>query len=123
MIDRIRRGHEETLTETEQTVNENTRLNEKVNNLKRDLADRRDVVDFLRTRIQTLEEETDNRGATPSSGTKRIHKTTKIPDPPVFKSDRDEIEEWLAKMRNKVRANHDHYPTEAAKLAYAEPIF
>jgi hypothetical protein len=68
-------------------------------------------------------QETDNPGATPSSDTERIHKTTKIPDPPVFKGDRDEIEEWLAKMPNKLRVNHDHYPTEAAKLVYAEPIF
>src|SRR5271156_1409015 len=119
-IDRLRRDYEETLVEAEHTVKENTRLNQETDKLKRDLADRHDVVDFLRNRIQTLNEEAEIREATPTSSIEKIQKTTKIPDPPIFKGDRDEIEEWLVKIRNKLRANHDHYPTEEAKLAYAE---
>ena len=47
-------------------------------------------------------------------------KSTKIPDPPVFKGDREEIEEQLIKIRNKLRANKDYYSTKEVKLAYSE---
>jgi hypothetical protein len=48
-------------------------------------------------------------------------KSTKLPDPPIFTGDSDPaIDDWLSKMRSKLRANSDHYPTSDLEMGYVE---
>lgn len=50
-----------------------------------------------------------------------FRKTTKLPDPAVFTNGQDPtIDDWLSKIRNKLLANSDHYPTEIIRIAYVE---
>jgi hypothetical protein len=56
---------------------------------------------------------------TPSQEHLRVQKSSKIPDPPVFKDGHTPtFDAWKRAVRNKLRANADHYPTEEAKLGY-----
>jgi hypothetical protein len=49
----------------------------------------------------------------------RAEKTSKIPDAPVFKDGQTPtFDAWRRAIRNKLRSNYDHYPTEEAKLGY-----
>ena len=49
----------------------------------------------------------------------RAEKTSKIPDAPVFTDGRTPtFDAWKRAIRNKLRSNYDHYPTEEAKLGY-----
>jgi hypothetical protein len=49
----------------------------------------------------------------------RAEKTSKIPDAPVFKDGQiPTFDAWRRAIRNKLRSNYDHYPTEEAKLGY-----
>ena len=41
----------------------------------------------------------------------------KLPNPPVLTP---EFEDWDSRMRNKLKANADHYNTEALRVAYVE---
>lgn len=61
-----------------------------------------------------------NSGLLPSvEGDERKQKSTKLPDPPVYKGTAAEnFEDWVSKMRDKLNANSDHYPTEEMKMAY-----
>jgi Zinc knuckle len=64
-----------------------------------------------------------NRTASPtttSAGDRpRAEKTSKIPDAPVFKDGQiPTFDAWRRAIRNKLRSNYDHYPTEEAKLGY-----
>ena len=46
-------------------------------------------------------------------------KSTKLPDPPVLTDGKEPtIDHWSQKMRAKLTANADHYPTEELKMAY-----
>lgn len=48
-------------------------------------------------------------------------KSTKLPDPPLLTDGKDpKFEDWLSKMRSKLSANEDHYPTEKLRKAYVE---
>jgi hypothetical protein len=45
----------------------------------------------------------------------------KLPNPPVLTDGKDpEFEDWDSRMRNKLKANADHYNTEALRIAYVE---
>jgi Zinc knuckle len=56
---------------------------------------------------------------TPSQEQLRGQKSSKIPDPPVFKDGlTPTFDTWKRAVRNKLRSNADHYPTEEAKLGY-----
>ena len=45
----------------------------------------------------------------------------KLPNPPVLADGNDpEFEDWDSRMRNKLKANVDHYNTEALRIAYVE---
>jgi hypothetical protein len=46
-------------------------------------------------------------------------RSVKVPDPPELTDGKSpKYQNWLLQMKNKLRANHDHYPDEAAKVAY-----
>jgi hypothetical protein len=56
---------------------------------------------------------------TPSHEHLRAQKSSKIPDPPVFKDGlTPTFDAWRRAVWNKLRSNADHYPTEEAKLGY-----
>jgi Zinc knuckle len=82
------------------------------------IAERDDYKDgFARMSLRGLD---DTRGAstTPVPETKR---TTKLPDPPILTDGKDpRFEDWLSRIKNKLKVNVDHYPTEAMKIAYVE---
>ena len=45
----------------------------------------------------------------------------KLPNPPILTDGKDpEFEDWESRMRNKLKANSDHYYTEALRMAYVE---
>jgi hypothetical protein len=49
----------------------------------------------------------------------RAEKTSKIPDASIFKDGQiPTFDAWRRAIRNKLRSNYDHYPTEEAKLGY-----
>jgi hypothetical protein len=52
---------------------------------------------------------------------KKTKKLTKIPDLPIL-TDRKEpkFEDWLLRIKDKLAANKDHYPTAALRLAYVK---
>jgi hypothetical protein len=46
-------------------------------------------------------------------------RSTKLPDPPVLTDGKEPtIDNWAVKIRTKLSANADHYPTEALRMAY-----
>jgi hypothetical protein len=48
-------------------------------------------------------------------------KSVKIPNPPVLTDGKDpEFEDWESRIRSKLRANADHYNTDALRMAYVE---
>jgi hypothetical protein len=56
---------------------------------------------------------------TPSHEHLGVQKSSKIPDPPVFKDGlTPTFDAWKRAVRNKLRSNADHYPTDEAKLGY-----
>ena len=49
-------------------------------------------------------------------GTRR---STKLPDPPVLTDGKDpDYDLWARRMKSKLEANADHYPTESLRMAY-----
>ncbi len=67
-----------------------------------------------------------NRRPSATPATERIsessttRKTAKLPDPPIFTNGNDPtFDSWMRSVRNKLEANHDHYPTEREKFRYA----
>jgi hypothetical protein len=48
-------------------------------------------------------------------------KSVKIPNPPVLTNGKDtEFEDWESRIRSKLKANADHYNTDALRIAYVE---
>lgn len=45
-------------------------------------------------------------------------KSIKLPDPAIFEGPLQDINNWLSRIRNKLKANKDHFPTEDLKIAY-----
>jgi hypothetical protein len=50
--------------------------------------------------------------------TTKHEKSTKLPDPSMFSGKRSELVPFRILMRNKLRTNHDHYPSEDEQLGY-----
>ena len=68
---------------------------------------------------ELLEAYRQNRQATPSA--QDPPRSTKLPNPPIFTDGKDlKFSDWLSRIKNKLRANEDHYPTKSIKLAYVE---
>jgi hypothetical protein len=52
---------------------------------------------------------------------KSTEKSTKIPDPPILTDGKEpKFEDWLLRIKDKLAANEDHYPTAALLLAYVK---
>ena len=61
------------------------------------------------------------QGISRSASPPATKKSTKLPDLPVFLGTLDPpVEDWLSKIRSKLRANHNYYPTEDIRIGYIE---
>jgi hypothetical protein len=70
--------------------------------------------------VQALDAQTGGsaRNSPAPGSTKR---STKIPDPPILTDGKDpKFEDWLLRIKDKLAANEDHYPTPALRLAYVK---
>ncbi|EEH17366.1 hypothetical protein PABG_07362 [Paracoccidioides brasiliensis Pb03] len=66
----------------------------------------------------TVSNQAASRGVTPSETTRR---SVKIDDPKHLTDGKEpKFEHWLSRMKNKLRENADHYPTERMRIAYIE---
>lgn len=64
------------------------------------------------------------RDTTPSESG-NVKRTTKLPDPPKFSgklTNGTTFENWLVQVKNKLRGNSDHYPTEDLKVIYVTSL-
>jgi FtsZ-binding cell division protein ZapB len=83
-----------------------------------DLIDERDRLQRTVVHLAAAQVE-----STPSRGTSATpaEKSVKLPNPPILTDGKDpEFEDWESRMRNKLKANSDHYDTEALRIAYVE---
>jgi hypothetical protein len=85
-----------------------------VRGLEETLAQKNAMIALKNTTIERLQRKIGSEEATAS---KRF---IKLPDPPIFESREQNIELWLSRMRNKLRANADHYSTDESKIAYTK---
>jgi hypothetical protein len=70
--------------------------------------------------MQALDVQT-GRSARNSPAPEKTKKSTKIPDPPILTDGKDpKFEDWLLRIKDKLAANEDHYPTAALRLAYVK---
>ncbi|ODH49219.1 hypothetical protein GX48_04650 [Paracoccidioides brasiliensis] len=61
----------------------------------------------------TVSNQATSRGITPSENTRR---SVRIDDPKHLTDGKEpKFEHWLSRMKNKLRENTDHYPTERMK--------
>jgi hypothetical protein len=105
------------------TTERDTALNE--NNLLKELLNTYRNAPLQRT-IPSVEDPTPTTPApvprlspTPSTEHLRVQKSSKIPDPPMFKDGlKPTFDAWKHAVRNKLRTNADHYPTDEVKLGY-----
>jgi hypothetical protein len=70
--------------------------------------------------MQALDVQT-GRSARNSPAPEKTKKSTKIPDPPILTDGKEpKFEDWLLRIKDKLAANEDHYPTAALRLAYVK---
>jgi hypothetical protein len=89
----------------------NTELEAQQTRLRKEMRDK-DVI------IRHLETAPSRQSTSAPEG--RSSKSTKLPDPPLFEGPAQDVDNWLSRMRNKLKANKDHFPTEELKIAYIE---
>ena len=89
----------------------NTELEAQQTRLQEEIRDKNVVIRHLET--------TPRRQSSPAPEV-RASKSTKLPDPPLFEGPSQDVDNWLSRMRNKLKANKDHFPTEELKIAYIE---
>jgi hypothetical protein len=87
------------------------------------LAQRQDTAEIIiqneELRVELLQALRQNRQSTPLYN--RPQKSTKLPDPPIFTDGKGmKFSDWVSRIRNKLRVNSDHYPTDSIQLAYIE---
>lgn len=93
---------------------------EKVKTLETQLNNSQDRVRILERRLLSAQAKTNEapQSSSPEPVVK-VNKTTKIPDPPVFTDGKTPtFDAWKRAMRNKLRTNVDHFPTDEAQLGY-----
>jgi len=96
----------------------NQRLKDEVSQLEEqadDLIDERDRLQRTVIHLAASHTEPRQASATPTE------KSVKIPNPPVLTNGKDpEFEDWESRIRNKLKANADHYNTEVLRISYVE---
>jgi hypothetical protein len=107
-----------------------SQMRDTMNRLRDERQSLKDRVEAKDRQIDTLILERDNlkdayvqlslsaRGGTPGSDSK---KSTKLADPePLSDGVEPTFDQWISRIKNKLSANADHYPTESLKIAYIE---
>jgi hypothetical protein len=100
---------------------ENQRLKDEVGHREEQADDLIDERDRLQRTVVHLAAA--QVGITPSreASTTPTEKSVKLPNPPVLTDGKDpEFEDWESRIRSKLKANEDHYNTEALRIAYVE---
>jgi hypothetical protein len=70
--------------------------------------------------LQTLCTQAVSRETSPQPAA-TVPKSTKLLHPPVFIGTSDLLfEDWLSKIRSKLKANYNYYPTEDLRIGYIE---
>jgi hypothetical protein len=68
--------------------------------------------------MQALDIQT-SRSAQNSPTPKKTKKLTKIPNLPILTNGKEpKFEDWLLRIKDKLAANKDHYPTATLRLTY-----
>jgi hypothetical protein len=113
-------------------------LTDQLQRLEERMADEKDtaqrnraIIDRLLAREDVLVEERNerrsvNRDNTPATARTSnslaepgLTRVAKLPDPPLFSGeDRAMFDDWLVQVKNKLRGNHEMYPTESLKIIY-----
>jgi hypothetical protein len=96
-----------------------------VKGLEETLAQKNTMIALKNTTIERLQREIEGERTikqnTPTDSEAAASKrSTKLSDPPIFESREQNIELWLSHIKNKLKANADHYPTDELKIAYTE---
>lgn len=66
----------------------------------------------------TVDPTTRTTPITPPAPSEHSVRSDKLPDPDVFKGDRDDLRRFLSQVSQKLRINYDRYPTPESRLAY-----
>jgi hypothetical protein len=109
-------------SESEATAEEVTTLREALRNKDNALLTLAEERDRYRDAfaIQALDVQT-GRSVWNSPAPEATKKSTKIPDPPILTDGKDpKFEDWLLRIKDKLAANEDHYPTPSLRLAYVK---
>lgn len=108
--------HNELVDMVDDASNSVTQLEETIR--KRDATIAKQSAALLRL-LDENQEDRASRQNTPSIP-HEPKKSTKLPDPPIFEGRDQDLDSWLSRMRNKLLANGDHYPTDSLQIAYTE---
>ena len=103
---------------TKDLDNMDERLSQQINELKTTIKNQKARTKELEKDLAT---ERQQRSQTPASTEVELSKkrSVKLPDPEIFKDNKDgRIMQWLRMMKDKLKNNADHYPTEDSKMAY-----
>ncbi|KAI4085795.1 MAG: hypothetical protein L6R37_008469, partial [Teloschistes peruensis] len=80
------------------------------------------IVQLVATTLQNQSQSIRLDTPAPSSPTtaSTIHRSEKLPDTPEYDGDRDRLDAWEQSLIQRMHVNHDRYPTDREKIAYAE---
>ena len=103
---------------------QNAQLHDKLETLQAQVSELRAETEVHQTteapRTRTRFTDESHEPYEPQTNRGAPYKSTKIPDPPAFTDGKElTFDAWKRGIRNKLRANEDHYPSEFAKLTYA----
>jgi chromosome segregation ATPase len=86
-----------------------------------DLIEERNSMQRTIVHLAAIQANTPSRGVSAAPTESVTAKSVKLPDPPILTDGKDpEFEDWESRMRNKLKANADHYHTEILRMAYVE---
>jgi hypothetical protein len=101
------------------------RIEERMADEKETAQRNRAIIDrFLTRSDDTANERRSNRDNTPATNNSLTshgtgNRVAKLPDPPLFSGeDRAMFDDWLVQIKNKLRGNHEMYPSESLKIIY-----
>ena len=73
--------------------------------------------ELINALIQTLSRHSSSPSTAPAAP---IRLSEKLPDIDKYEGDRDNLDTWEQSLIQRMNINHDRYPTDLAKIAYAE---
>jgi hypothetical protein len=92
-------------------------LQEVINDDKKTIEKQATVMEYL----QQQNTRTSREGTPSSQVSTGKSKSTKLPNPPILTDGKEPTyDDWVAKMQSKLKANHDHFPTQALQIRYIQ---